>query len=52
MKKLWPDIEAIVITGYGAPRNAREAVNYGAGNFISKSLDVINNIAIVSKTFG
>ncbi len=51
IKKLRPDIEVIVITGYGTLRNAREAINLGAGNFMSKPFNVADIIAAVSKAF-
>lgn len=51
IKKLWPDIEVIVITGCGTLRHAQQAINYGARNFISKPFDVADIIAAVSKAF-
>ena len=51
IKKLQPDIEAIIVTGYGTLGNAQEAIRYGAGDFISKPFNVADIIAIVSKAF-
>jgi YesN/AraC family two-component response regulator len=51
IKKLQPDIKVIIVTGYGTMGNAREAIRYGAGNFISKPFNVADIIAIVSKVF-
>jgi DNA-binding NtrC family response regulator len=51
IKKLQPDIEIIVITGYGTLSNAQEAIRFGAGDFISKPFNVADIIAIVSKSF-
>jgi len=49
IQKLQPDIKVIIVTGYGTLGNAREAIRYGAGNFISKPFNVADIIAIVSK---
>ncbi len=51
IKKIQPDIEIIVITGYGTLNNAQEAIRFGAGDFISKPFNVADIIAIVSKSF-
>jgi DNA-binding NtrC family response regulator len=51
IKKLQPDVEVIVITGYGTLSNAQEAIRFGAGDFISKPFNVADIIAIVSKSF-
>ena len=51
IKKLQPDIEAIIITGYGTLSNAQDAIRFGAGDFISKPFNVADVIAIVSKAF-
>ena len=51
IKKLQPDIEVMIVTGYGTLGNAQEAIRYGAGDFISKPFSVADIIAIVSKVF-
>ena len=51
IKKNQPDIEIVVITGYGTLNNAQEAIRFGAGDFISKPFNVADIIAIVSKSF-
>ena len=51
IKKFQPDVEVIVITGYGTLNNAQEAIRFGAGDFISKPFNVADIIAIVSKSF-
>ena len=51
IKKLQPDIEIIIVTGYGTLSNAQEAIRFGAGDFISKPFNVADIIAIVSKAF-
>jgi DNA-binding NtrC family response regulator len=51
IKKLKNDIEVIIITGYGTLANAREAIRYGAVDFISKPFNVADIIAIISKSF-
>ena len=40
IKKIKEDIEVIIITAYGNPDNAGEALCYGAGDFIAKPFDV------------
>ena len=47
IKKLRPDAEVIVITGYGSLGNASEAIRLGAGNFISKPFNVSEIISAV-----
>ena len=51
VKKLKPNMEVIVITGYGTLGNAQEAIRYGAGDFISKPFNVADIISIVAKSF-
>lgn len=51
IRKLQPDIEVMIITGYGSLTNAQEAIHFGAGDFISKPFNVADIIAIVSKAF-
>ena len=51
IKKLQPDTEVMIVTGYGTLSNAQEAIRYGAGGFISKPFNVADIIAIVSKAF-
>jgi putative two-component system response regulator len=51
IKKLKPETEVIVITGYGTLNNAQEAIHFGAGNFISKPFNVADVISMVGKSF-
>jgi putative two-component system response regulator len=51
IKNLQPDIEVMIVTGYGTLGNAQEAIRYGAGDFISKPFNVAEIITIVSKAF-
>ncbi len=51
IKELQPDLEVIIVTGYGTLTNAQEAIRFGAGDFISKPFNVADIIAIVSKAF-
>jgi DNA-binding NtrC family response regulator len=51
IKKLQPDIEVIIVTGYGTPSNAQDAIRHGAGDFISKPFNVADIIATVNKAF-
>lgn len=52
IKKLRPDIEVMIVTGYGTLSNAQEAFDYGAETFISKPFNVSDIIIRVSKFFG
>jgi cyclic di-GMP phosphodiesterase len=51
IKKLKADVEIIIITGYGTLTNAKEAISYGAGDFISKPFNIPDIISVVSKSF-
>jgi putative two-component system response regulator len=51
IRKMVPETEVIIITGYGNLSNAQESICYGAGNFISKPFNVAEIITIVSKCF-
>lgn len=51
IKKIQPDIEVIIVTGFGTLPNAEEAIRNGARHFISKPFNVADVIAIVSKAF-
>jgi DNA-binding NtrC family response regulator len=51
IKKVKPNTEIIVITGYGTLANAQEAIRFGAGDFISKPFNVAEIISIVAKSF-
>jgi DNA-binding NtrC family response regulator len=51
IKNFRPDIDVIIITGYGSLNNAQEAIRFGAGDFISKPFNVADIIAIISKSF-
>lgn len=51
IKKINKEIDVIVITGAGSLHNAREAIHFGAGDFISKPFNVADIISVVSKVF-
>jgi len=51
IRKLRPDTEVIIITGFGTLTNAREAMRFGAGDFISKPFDVSEITSIVANSF-
>jgi DNA-binding NtrC family response regulator len=51
IKKLKPDMEIIIITGYGMLNNAQDAIRFGANDFISKPFNVPDIISIVGKSF-
>jgi putative two-component system response regulator len=50
IKKLRPDTEVIIITGYGSLENASEAIRLGTGDFISKPFNVADIISTVAKS--
>jgi DNA-binding NtrC family response regulator len=51
IKKIREDVEVIIITAYGNPDNAGEALYYGAGDFIAKPFDVSDVTAKVNQSF-
>ena len=51
IKNFQPDIDVIIVTGYGSLTNAQDAIRFGAGDFISKPFNVADIIAVVSKSF-
>lgn len=51
IKRINNDIEVVIITGYGTLPNAKEAIRYGAGDFISKPFNVADIISVISKSF-
>ena len=50
IKKNDPDIEVIVITAHGTVEDAKEAVRYGAGDFITKPFNVSDLVNSVNKS--
>jgi len=50
IKKNDPDIEVIVITAHGTAEDAKEAVRYGAGDFITKPFNVSDLVNSVNKS--
>jgi DNA-binding NtrC family response regulator len=51
IRKLKPDTEVIIITAYGTLTNAKEAMRFGAGDFIPKPFNVAEIISIVENSF-
>ncbi len=51
IKKIQPDIEVMIVTGYGTLEKAQEAFRYRVRDFISKPFNVTDIIASVSKAF-
>ena len=50
IKKNNPDVEVLVITGYGTGQNLQEASQLGAGEFITKPFNVPDFIKSVNKS--
>ena len=50
IRKLKPDTEVVIITGYGTLTNAQEAMRFGAGDFISKPFNVEEITSIVANS--
>ena len=50
IKKNNPDIEVMIITGYGTGQNLKEASQLGAGEFITKPFNVPDLINRVNKS--
>ncbi len=51
IKRASSDIEVVIITGYGTLPNAKDAIHYGAGDFISKPFNVADIISVIRKSF-
>jgi two-component system nitrogen regulation response regulator GlnG len=50
IKKLKPDIQVIVITGYGTLKTAIECIRLGAFDYINKPFNVPEIIAVIKKS--
>ncbi len=50
IKKTSPDVEVIIVTGFGTLATAVEAIRYGAMDFISKPFNVAEILSIVGKS--
>ena len=50
IKKINPDVEVIIVTGFGTLTAAVEAMRYGAMDFLSKPFNVAEILSIVSKS--
>jgi DNA-binding NtrC family response regulator len=51
IKKMKAEIEVVIITSQGTLPAAREAIHYGAGDFITKPFNIADVISIISKAF-
>ncbi len=49
IKQLDPDIEVVLMTGYGSVKNAVEAMKHGAADYITKPFDTNELLATVGK---
>jgi len=51
IKRYWPKMEVIIITAYATLADAKEAIRFGARDFISKPFRPQEVISVVEKTF-
>jgi two-component system cell cycle sensor histidine kinase/response regulator CckA len=49
IKKRYPDIEVLIVTAYASVETAREAIQYGAFDYLMKPFDKNDVIAVVEK---
>ncbi len=49
IKRRWPHLEVIMVSGHGNLRNAQESILKGASNFISKPFQVAEVLSVVGK---
>ena len=52
IRKRWPLIKVVILTGYGTVQNAVEAMQLGAFSFILKPLDVDGLLSEIENIFG
>lgn len=50
IKEAWPDIEVIVITGYGTVKSAIEAIRYGAYDYVEKPFSPEELLNVVKRS--
>ncbi|HZS11862.1 MAG TPA: HD domain-containing phosphohydrolase [Nitrospirales bacterium] len=50
IKAEYPDIEVIIITGYGSLKSAMEGIQYGAAGYLLKPFNVTELISVVNQT--
>jgi putative two-component system response regulator len=50
IRREFPQVEVIVITGYGTLENAAEAVRYGVSDYLQKPFDVVQVSASVARS--
>jgi putative two-component system response regulator len=50
IKRMGADVDVIIISGYGTLKNAQEAMNYGAVDFVTKPFNVTDVVASVGKS--
>ena len=51
MKKIKPEVEVVIITALATLRNAQQAIQYGAGDILSKPFHVSEVINVIKKSF-
>jgi len=50
IKKLFPHVEIIIVTGYGTLQTATEAMKYGVNAYVSKPYNLIEITALIEKS--
>jgi two-component system, NtrC family, response regulator AtoC len=50
MKRVKPEVEVIIISGFGTLSRAQEAIKYGAAGFISKPFNVADILSLIGKS--
>jgi DNA-binding NtrC family response regulator len=51
LKKMKPEVEAVIITALATLPNAQKAIHYGASDFLSKPFHVSEVIGVIKKSF-
>ncbi len=50
IRRMGADVDVIIVSAYGTPKNAQEAMRYGAVDFIAKPFNVTDIVASVGKS--
>jgi putative nucleotidyltransferase with HDIG domain len=50
IKKQKPNVEAVIITGYGTLKSAVDGIRYGAADYLSKPFNVAELLSVINRT--